>query len=70
MGKVVIEVENMQKGFGERILIDDMRLKMNEGGIVGVIGKKGEGKQKILKMMKGKEKKDKGQVRIGEKVNI
>ncbi|MEN3397888.1 energy-dependent translational throttle protein EttA [Brucella melitensis] len=70
LGQVVIEVENLSKGFGHRLLIDDLSFKLPAGGIVGVIGPNGAGKSTLFKMLTGQEQPDKGSVRIGDTVHL
>ena len=70
LGNVVIEVEGVSKGFGDRLLIDDLSFKLPPGGIVGVIGPNGAGKTTLFKMITGQESPDKGSVRIGETVKL
>ncbi|MGU3398239.1 energy-dependent translational throttle protein EttA [Brucellaceae bacterium D45D] len=70
LGQVVIEVEGVSKGYGERLLIDDLSFKLPAGGIVGVIGPNGAGKSTLFKMLTGQEQPDKGSVRIGDTVQM
>jgi len=70
LGQVVIEVENLSKGFGDRLLIDDLSFKLPAGGIVGVIGPNGAGKSTLFKMLTGQDQPDKGSVRIGDTVHL
>lgn len=70
LGQVVIEVENLTKGFGDRVLIDDLSFKLPAGGIVGVIGPNGAGKSTLFKMLTGQEKPDSGAIRIGDTVKM
>ena len=70
LGQVVIEVENLSKGFGDRLLIDDLSFKLPAGGIVGVIGPNGAGKSTLFKMLTGQEQPDNGSVRIGDTVQL
>ncbi|MBQ0708776.1 MULTISPECIES: energy-dependent translational throttle protein EttA [unclassified Ochrobactrum] len=70
LGQVVIEVENLSKGFGDRLLIDDLSFKLPAGGIVGVIGPNGAGKSTLFKMLTGQEQPDNGSVRIGDTVHL
>ncbi len=70
LGQVVIEVENLTKGFGDRVLIDDLSFKLPAGGIVGVIGPNGAGKSTLFKMLTGQEKPDSGSIRIGDTVKM
>ena len=70
LGNVVIEVEGLSKGYGDRLLIDDLSFKLPPGGIVGVIGPNGAGKTTLFRMFTGQEKPDNGSVRIGETVKL
>ena len=70
LGNVVVEVENLVKGFGDRILIDDLSFTLPRNGIVGVIGPNGAGKTTLFKTILGLEKADSGSVKIGETVKI
>jgi len=70
LGNVVVEVENLVKGFGDRILIDDLSFTLPRNGIVGVIGPNGAGKTTLFKTILGLEAADSGKVKIGETVKI
>ena len=70
LGNVVVEVENLSKGFGERLLIDDLSFTLPRNGIVGVIGPNGAGKTTLFKMLMGMETPDSGSVKVGETVRI
>jgi len=70
LGNVVVEVENLVKGFGDRILIDNLSFTLPRNGIVGVIGPNGAGKTTLFKTILGLEKADSGTVKIGETVKI
>ena len=70
LGNVVIEVENLTKGFGDRVLIDDLSFTLPRNGIVGVIGPNGAGKTTLFKTILGLETPDSGTVKIGETVKI
>ena len=70
LGNVVVEVENLVKGFGDRLLIDDLSFTLPRNGIVGVIGPNGAGKTTLFKTILGLEKADAGNVKIGETVKI
>ncbi|WP_455465619.1 energy-dependent translational throttle protein EttA [Bartonella sp. B39] len=70
LGQVVIEVDNLSKAYGERVLIDGLSFKLPAGGIVGVIGANGMGKSTLFKMLTGQEQPDSGQIRIGETVHM
>jgi ATP-binding cassette ChvD family protein len=70
LGNVVVEVENLVKGFGDRILIDNLSFTLPRNGIVGVIGPNGAGKTTLFKTILGLEQPDYGTVKIGETVKI
>jgi sulfate-transporting ATPase len=70
LGEVVIQLERVSKGYGERLLIDDLDLSVPPGSIVGVIGPNGAGKTTLLRMVTGQEKPDAGSIRIGETVRL
>jgi len=70
LGQVVIEVENVSKSYGDRLLIEDLSFKLPAGGIVGVIGANGAGKTTLFKMITGQEQPDKGTIRIGDTVSL
>ena len=70
LGQVVIEAEGLEKGYGDRLLIDDLEFKLPPGGIVGVIGPNGAGKTTLFRMITGQEKPDGGSIRIGETVKL
>jgi ATP-binding cassette ChvD family protein len=70
LGQVVIEAEHVAKGYGDRLLIDDLSFKLPPGGIVGVIGPNGAGKTTLFRMIVGEEKPDAGSIRIGETVKL
>ncbi|MCB1467686.1 MAG: energy-dependent translational throttle protein EttA [Rhizobiaceae bacterium] len=70
LGNVVIEVDGINKGFGEQLLIEDLSFKLPPGGIVGVIGPNGAGKSTLFKMITGQEKPDAGSIRVGETVKL
>lgn len=70
LGNVVIEVEGLNKGFGDELLIEDLSFRLPPGGIVGVIGPNGAGKTTLFKTFTGQEKPDAGTVRIGETVKL
>jgi ATP-binding cassette ChvD family protein len=70
LGNVVIEVSNINKGFGDELLIEDLSFKLPPGGIVGVIGPNGAGKTTLFKMITGQETPDAGSIRIGETVKL
>ena len=70
LGNNVIEFKHVSKGFGDRLLIDDLSFKIPPGAIVGVIGPNGAGKSTLFKMILGKEKPDNGEIEIGQTVKI
>jgi ATP-binding cassette ChvD family protein len=70
LGDMVIEVENLNKGFGERLLIEDLSFKLPRGAIVGVIGGNGAGKSTLFRMLTGQERADSGEIRIGPTVQM
>lgn len=70
LGGVVIDAEKVSKGFGERVLIEDLSFALPRGGIVGVIGPNGVGKTTLVKMIIGEEQADEGVLRIGETVQL
>ena len=70
LGNVVVEVENLTKGFGDRLLIDNLSFSLPRNGIVGVIGPNGAGKTTLFKMLMGMEQPDSGSVKVGETVRI
>jgi ATP-binding cassette ChvD family protein len=70
LGNVVIEVNNLTKGFGDRVLIEDLSFTLPRNGIVGIIGPNGAGKTTLFKTLMGMEEPDSGAVKIGETVKI
>lgn len=70
LGELVIEFENVSKGFGDRLLIEDLSFRLPQGGIVGVIGPNGAGKTTLFRMMAGIEAPDSGSIRIGPTVQL
>jgi ATPase subunit of ABC transporter with duplicated ATPase domains len=66
----VIEAKGVSKGYGDRLLVDDMTFALPPGGIVGVIGPNGAGKTTLFRMVTGEEQPDKGTIRIGETVEM
>ncbi|NBY51457.1 MAG: energy-dependent translational throttle protein EttA [Actinobacteria bacterium] len=70
LGNIVVEVENLSKGFGERLLIDNLSFSLPRNGIVGVIGPNGAGKTTLFKMILGLETPDSGSIKVGETVKI
>ena len=70
LGDVVVEVENVSKGFGDELLIDDLSFSVPAGAIVGIIGGNGAGKSTLFRMICGTEKPDGGTIRLGESVEL
>ncbi|HSJ98788.1 MAG TPA: energy-dependent translational throttle protein EttA [Myxococcota bacterium] len=70
LGDLVVEAEHLSKGFGDRLLIDDLGFALPPGGIVGVIGPNGAGKTTLFKMIVGEEKPDSGSLRLGDTVQL
>jgi sulfate-transporting ATPase len=70
LGNVVIEAEHLSKGFGDRLLIDDLSFKLPPGGIVGIIGPNGAGKTTLFRMLTGQEQPDGGTLRVGDSVKM
>jgi len=70
LGDSVIEFKNVSKAFGDRVLIDDLSLKIPPGAIVGIIGPNGAGKSTLFKMITGKEKPDSGEIVLGKTVKL
>ncbi|MEO8135136.1 MAG: energy-dependent translational throttle protein EttA [Betaproteobacteria bacterium] len=70
LGDSVIEFKNVSKGYGDRLLIDDLSFQVPPGAIVGIIGPNGAGKSTLFRMISGMEKPDKGEVVIGHTVQL
>ena len=70
LGDIVIEADNVSKGFGDRLLYEGMTFKLPRGGIVGVIGPNGAGKTTLFRMITGSETPDSGTIRIGDTVQV
>src|SRR6266700_5665107 len=70
LGQNVIDFEGLTKGFGDRLLIEDLTFKLPPGGIVGVIGPNGAGKTTLFRMITAQEKPDKGTITVGESVHL
>ncbi|WP_394935804.1 energy-dependent translational throttle protein EttA [uncultured Ilumatobacter sp.] len=70
LGDQVIEVEGLSKGFGDRLLIDDLSFSLPPAGIVGIIGPNGAGKSTLFKMLAGREEPDSGSIKIGDTVDL
>jgi ATP-binding cassette ChvD family protein len=70
LGDVVVETEGLRKGFGDRLLIEDLSFSLPRGGIVGVIGPNGAGKTTLFRMITGQEEPDAGTLRVGDTVDL
>ena len=70
LGDVVVQVEQLVKGYGDRLLIEDLSFSLPRGGIVGVIGPNGAGKTTLFRMITGQEKPDRGTLQVGETVRL
>jgi len=70
LGDVVVEADNLKKGFGDKLLIDDLSFMLPPGGIVGVIGPNGAGKTTLIRMITGAEEPDSGTIRLGDTVEL
>ena len=70
LGELVVEVEHLTKGYGDRLLIDDLSFSLPRGGIVGVIGPNGAGKTTLFRMIMGQETPDAGSLRVGPTVSF
>ena len=70
LGDVVIEIDGLRKGYGDKLLIDDLSLQMPPGAIVGIIGPNGAGKTTLFRMITGAEEPDAGTIRLGDTVRI
>ena len=70
LGDLVVEADHLAKGYGERVLIEDLAFKLPRGGIVGVIGPNGAGKTTLFRMIAGQEQPDRGTLRVGETVRL
>ena len=70
LGDVVIDVKNLSKGYGEKLLIDKLSFSLPPGGIVGIIGPNGAGKTTLFRMLTGAEKPDNGEIRLGDTVKL
>jgi ATP-binding cassette ChvD family protein len=70
LGNVVVETHDLSKGFGERVLIDDLSFTLPRNGIVGVVGPNGAGKTTLFKMLVGEEKPDDGEIKVGDTVKV
>jgi energy-dependent translational throttle protein EttA len=70
LGDLVIEAQDVNKGYGDKLLVEGMTFKLPPGGIVGIIGPNGAGKTTLFRMITGQEKPDAGTIRIGETVKL
>ena len=70
LGDVVIEAKNVNKGFDEKILMEDLNFRLPPGGIVGVIGPNGAGKTTLFRMITGQDKPDSGEFKVGDTVEL
>ena len=70
LGKVVIEAEEVSKGYGDQLLMENVSFRLPPGGIVGIIGPNGAGKTTLFRMIVGQEKPDSGTIRIGETAKL
>ncbi len=70
LGELVIEAKSLKKGFGERLLFDELAFRLPRAGIVGVIGPNGAGKTTLFRMLVGEESPDGGELKIGDTVKI
>ncbi len=70
LGDLVVEAEHVQKGYGERLLVEDLTFSLPPGGIVGVIGPNGAGKTTLFRMIAGEEQPDAGSLRVGDTVQL
>ena len=70
LGDIVVQAENLTKGFGDRLLIEDLTFSLPPGGIIGVVGPNGAGKTTLFRMIAGEETPDSGELRVGETVQL
>jgi energy-dependent translational throttle protein EttA len=70
LGDLVVEMKNVTKGYGDRVLMENLSFRLPPGGIVGVIGPNGAGKTTLFRMITGEEKPDKGEVKVGPTVEL
>jgi ATP-binding cassette ChvD family protein len=70
LGDLVIEAENVNKAFGDKVLMEDVNFRLPPGGIVGIIGPNGAGKTTLFRMITGQDKPDSGVLRVGETVEL
>ncbi len=70
LGNVVIDLQDVDKGYGDRLLIEDLTFRLPPGGIVGVIGPNGAGKTTLFRMITGQDQPDDGEIRVGDTVKL
>jgi sulfate-transporting ATPase len=70
LGDLVVEAQSLSKGYGDRLLIEDLTFNLPRGGIVGIIGPNGAGKTTLFRMITGHEKPDRGTLRLGDSVRL
>jgi len=70
LGDQVIDIENLRKGFGDRVLIEDLSFRLPAGGIVGIIGPNGAGKTTLFRMLTGQDQPDSGEIKFGDTVEL
>jgi len=70
LGDLVVEANHVRKGFGDKLLVDDLNFNLPRGGIVGIIGPNGAGKTTLFRMMVGQEQPDGGELRLGDTVQL
>src|SRR5208282_2973142 len=70
LGDLVVRAENLRKGYGDNLLMEDLNFDLPRGGIVGIIGANGAGKTTLFRMIVGEEKPDTGKLRIGDTVSV
>ena len=70
LGDVVVQADGVQKGFGDRLLVEDLTFDLPPGGIVGIIGPNGAGKTTLFRMIAGEETPDSGELRVGDTVEL
>jgi ATP-binding cassette ChvD family protein len=70
LGRLVVETDDLTKGYGDRVLMEDLSFSLPQGGIVGVIGPNGVGKTTLIKMIIGEERPDSGTIKVGDTVQI
>jgi energy-dependent translational throttle protein EttA len=70
LGELVVDVQGLRKGFGDRLLIDNLQFSLPRGGIVGIIGPNGAGKTTLFRLLTGAEQPDAGEIRVGQSVKL